>query len=307
MTRQLKDLVKSVHKSLKLITLYALLTPTLLFAQTTPTPTPVPPLSSYNWAISASPNLAANPPPLAVVTTFIQNVDGFQADNLCAFKFVPLNPSTGNLTLLANPGDLGGCSSEIDIVDRTTAGFVWNETDGFRDSSSDVGTGPQDVLHNGGVELVVYSQITDYQGSSHCASSWPVIYAWTGTSYSYVSTQAQYQPFYQQLLASLQNQYTTLPSDCLQAEIDKLQRVLGTPTAGLSNATTWASSSDPSVREFAASILADIGTSQAISSLQTLASDSNPVVAAAAQTDLSFGQTQPDPVEQQTISNPGGL
>lgn len=69
----------------------------------------------------------------------------------------------------------------------------------------------------------------------------------------------------------------------------------------------WASSSDPHVREFAASILADIGGTQAQSYLGRLAQDSNPTVAVNARDDVTRGPYPPDSIDQQAIVNPGGL
>ncbi len=157
------------------------------------------------------------------------------------------------------------------------------------------------------MELILDTQLTDYDGGpGHCVATWPVIYAWDGSNYSNVSAQPQYQSFYRQQLAAIQA--VSPPDDCGKAEAAKLQRVLGLdPNTGLSDAVTWASSSDPHEREFAAAILFDIGTPQALPYLQTLAHDSSPIPASAAQEYLRISSNQPDTIDLETISNPGGL
>ncbi len=214
------------------------------FAQPTPTPTPAPPLSSYNWAISATPSLATNPPPVATVINFINNLSWHHYPGVCAFRFVAMRPSTGNLTLVANPCD-STPPSLIDIVDRTSTGFEYRDITGYRDNATDnVAGGITDILNNGSLELILDTQFTDYDGGAgHCVATWPVIYAWDGSNYSNVSAQSQYQSFYKQQLATLQS--ISPPDDCTTAEIDKLSRFLGFgPNIGLSDAQSWASSSD---------------------------------------------------------------
>jgi hypothetical protein len=83
--------------------------------------------------------------------------------------------------------------------------------------------------------------------------------------------------------------------------------VLGTPDAGTSDATSWASSTNAADRVFAAQLLADIGTPSALSVLQTLASDSDTTVGDGAQGMVANGPNTPATVVQQTIGNPGGL
>ena len=71
-------------------------------------------------------------------------------------------------------------------------------------------------------------------------------------------------------------------TDCLKAEAAKIERFIGPSSdAGMSDAIRWAESDDPRDREFAASILFDIGTPEAIEDLRTLSNDTNQSVAAA--------------------------
>jgi hypothetical protein len=277
------------------------LVPATLFAQATPTPVPSP-LSSYNWSTGASPSLAINPPPIDTVRTF-SNLDTGNAEGMvCAVSFANFRNS-GNLTLIA-----GHCGGTIDIVDRTAGGFEWRMLNGLPDASDDVSTGVQDLLGNGTSELVLHSYLTYGDGFSHCSTVWPTIYAWTNSNYANVSTQAQYASWYQNQLSSLQAQLAASPTDCLKAEVAKVQRILGTPDAGTSDATSWAASADAGTRVFAAQVLADIDTPTSLGVLQTLTSDSTPLVADIA-TGLSENPIRQAPanVTQQTIPNPGIL
>jgi hypothetical protein len=71
--------------------------------------------------------------------------------------------------------------------------------------------------------------------------------------------------------------------DCLKAEPAKIERFLGISTdAGMLDAIKWKNSNNPYDREFAASVLADIGTAEAIGDLRTLSRDPDPDVAATA-------------------------
>src|ERR1700691_3860890 len=93
-----------------LLGLLILLLPLTLLAKTGPRP-----LSSYNWAANASPNLAAKPPPKAAVRALMEQLEpdfGEANDQtrICSFRFVDLGHD-GNLTLLVSryDGGRGGC------------------------------------------------------------------------------------------------------------------------------------------------------------------------------------------------------
>src|SRR5271155_5174264 len=94
------------HGLIALVALFVLLMPATLRSSDTPLP-----LSSYNWAANASPNLAAKPPPEADIRKLIEQEDSdWGEDNdgteLCSFKFVDLGHD-GNLTLLVTRHDGG--------------------------------------------------------------------------------------------------------------------------------------------------------------------------------------------------------
>ncbi len=75
-------------------------------------------------------------------------------------------------------------------------------------------------------------------------------------------------------------------ANCVKAEAAKIERFLGSPDAGMTDAIQWANSDDPRTREFASDVLSDIGTPDAIRYLETLSKDTDPVVAGHAKSDL---------------------
>ena len=102
-----------------------------------------------------------------------------------------------------------------------------------------------------------------------------------------------------------------LAGDCTEADAGKIERFLGiSRDAGMTDAIKWANSDDPYRREFAADVLEDIGTADAIEYLRTLSNDTDTTVAAIAKDKLKavlsgVGQG-PDlyTVEQQEVEQP---
>ena len=75
--------------------------------------------------------------------------------------------------------------------------------------------------------------------------------------------------------------------DCLRAEAAKIERFLGrSRDAGMNDAIRWANSNNAIEREFAASVLPEIGTAEALRYEQTLSRDSQPDVANSAKEEL---------------------
>jgi hypothetical protein len=84
--------------------------------------------------------------------------------------------------------------------------------------------------------------------------------------------------------------------DCLQAEAAKIERFLGrSRDAGMKDAIRWANSNDAGEREFAASVLPEIGTAEALRYEQTLSRDSQPDVANSAKEELKDWGTPEEP------------
>jgi hypothetical protein len=102
-----------------------------------------------------------------------------------------------------------------------------------------------------------------------------------------------------------------LADDCTEAEAAKIERFLGiSRDAGMTDAIKWANSDDPYRRQFAADVLEDIGTPDAIDYLRTLSNDTDKTVAAIAKDNLGtvlrgVGQG-PDlyTVERQEVEQP---
>jgi hypothetical protein len=96
------------RQKISIALLLILLLPAVLRAQATP-----PPLSSYNWAVDAAPNLVSHPPPLAAIRAFMVKImgrDDERESDVCEFRFVNLRRS-GNLSLIVTLADSGrgGC------------------------------------------------------------------------------------------------------------------------------------------------------------------------------------------------------
>ena len=304
-----------MYKLTALVTLLVSVAPVTLWAGATARP-----LSSYDWAVDASPNLATKPPPEAAVRRFMEQKHDNGESNIetrvCSFRFVDLRHAE-NLTLLVTrwDGPRGGCGG-LSIVDRTPAGFqeVSGEGSDYY-GIDDVNRVVRDINGDGKIELVFYNQFTDYEGAE-CAATWPVIYGWDGSRYANLSAQRRFRRFYEQEIKRLQQEVADTrrtesmykdpnrrgPSSdgarCAEASIAKIQRFLGAaPDTGMADAIRWARSSDRVEREFAAGVLSNIGTPGAKKYLRTLANDSDRAVALSAKTDFAyrhFGKKEPE-------------
>ncbi len=280
--------------------------------------------------MGATPNLATSPPPKDVVAAFIAAgsfLSREQAlpppDQLCSFRFADLRHD-GKLSLVASADNSGRMfCNELYIVDKVPSALqTWGIGISRGAAAHDVSGLIKDVAGNGNLELVVPSDLTGYAGASHCWAYWPVVYGWTGAGYANVS--GNFTSFYQQTLNDLNNQIAALPStspatrptlgdpgyttDCLKAEAAKTQRLLGVSSnAGLSQAAALAGSADPNDREFAADLLEDIGTPQAVPYLQTLSADPVNSIATGAQgyvanlTASGYQSSPPQPEQMKSV------
>jgi len=281
-----------------------------------------------DWSVKQAQSLNAEPKD--VVWKFINNVEGntdliHGHGKLCEFHFADLR-YYGKLSLVVSY-DNGGTAdcNDVEIFDKTAAGIESYDFDATQDLSLD---SIEDIGGNGRYELVLSG---GFAGgiTGHCIATWPVIYAWNGTGYADVS--AEFKGYYRQKLAELQrqlNQPQPEPSpkqaetnesvpglemqssmqqaisapapsseysdiDCQKAEEAKAKRFLGiSRDAGMSDAIKWAGSDDPATRQFAAIVLSDIATPEAIEYLRILSSDPDPNVAKLGK-DLSASITAP--------------
>jgi hypothetical protein len=318
-----------------------------------------PALASMDWSVKAPNSLVKETPSRQEVEQMLQLGDTYRSSpTLCSFTFADLR-QTGTLSLVVGYDSSGrGFCNDIDIVDRTGSGF---ESSGLPSASisqgEDVTKLIKDINGDGRLELVVNMLVGGYNGGAHCGLKWPVVFAWTGSSYADVSI--QFKGFYRQVLQTLTQQpaaasvstpgsqpqietFQSQPSDaadginvqarliqpqptstsetasspesgnaggaeCQQAEAAKIERFLGTsPDAGMGDAIKWSESSDPSTREFAAGLLADIGTSEAMGHLKTLTTDSDRAVAEDSKVRLQAaqkGQISTYAIESTPIAN----
>jgi hypothetical protein len=179
------------HELTALIALVILLMPATSRAKAAPRS-----LSSYNWAVNASPNLATKPPSKASIRKLMEQEDtDYGEDNdqtrICSFRFVDLGHD-GNLTLLVTryDGGRGGCG-DVYIVDRAATGFQQHVlqlslygVDNVNDALSVIDGKP-------------YLTDGDLQIGDRCTPGYTRIYAWDGSNYSNQSEQPRFKPFYE--------------------------------------------------------------------------------------------------------------
>ncbi len=125
---------------------------------------------------------------------------------ICSSRFVDLRHS-GNLSLVVSASDETFC--HLSIIDKTASGFELYNAEQARYSE---GPEIEDLAGNGNLELIVETDFTGWRGkgTGPCLGTWPVIYAWTGSGYTDVSS--QYKGYYEQKLASLKKQIGEMSS-----------------------------------------------------------------------------------------------
>jgi hypothetical protein len=260
------------------------------------------PLSSYNWSVNASPNLAAKPPPKAAVRRLIEQLDPDSGEangqtRICSFRFVDLGHD-GNLTLLVSryDGGRGGCG-EVYIVDRTVGGFQQHDLSTTVYGNDDV----NDVLSD--IDGKTYLAVGNYQIGDRCTAGYTKIYIWDGSNYSNQSDQPRFKPYYEHEIEMLKKRVADVNPECNKASIAMIQRdLLGAPpNTGLDDAIRLAKSSDPLRRVFATEVLGDIGTAETKPYLHALISDPNQEVAEAAKRAYAFGHFEQKPPPQKDI------
>ena len=162
---------------------YVLLSAHVALAAAAPT------LASADWSVTAPHNLAKEPPSRKEVEELLELGDTtMNSPSLCSFTFANLR-RTGTLSLVAASDSSGrGFCNDIEITDRTAFGFESASLPPTEIGQGiDVSKLVTDAAGDGRLELVVQMEIGGYQGGAHCGLEWPVIFAWTGTSYANVS------------------------------------------------------------------------------------------------------------------------
>jgi hypothetical protein len=271
--------------------------------------TATPDLASYDWSVSAKPNLAAKPPPEEVVRSFVtkrySQPDIGVEPLVNSFAFADLRQSgTVSLVVSMEPTGPAGCGQLL-IVDKVGGKFegTWISCGG----SDNIG---KSVIEISGKPVVVtYTDITPYYGAQARVVYVPVIWGWNGSSY--VDMSRQFPGYYRQVLRGLQHEIASSPASadyargpvrCEKIEADAIERFLGiSPDAGIEDAIRWSQSSKPIDRIMAMGLFTSIGTPRALDYLKAMTSDSDPQVARAAEGNLnalnSRGSAE-DPVEK---------
>lgn len=251
-------------------------------------------LAFYDWSVSASPNLAADTPSREVVDRFMLSIQTSTAgltltggaQMLRSYKFADLRHD-GFLSLVAQTGPaktascndypIGGFCS-VYIVDKTRTGFEIYKTVGSIEPGGTVPLGIQDLGHDGNLEVIISQPFTSI--FKQCVASWPAIYAPIGDGYRNVSD--RFQDFYRSRLDALNQPiptgapYDKPDKECLDAEAAKLERVLGSPNAGIDTAIASTQSKDLNQTIFGIYNLMDINTPEAQRYLNTLSNSPNP-------------------------------
>jgi hypothetical protein len=162
-------------------------------------------LVTADWSVKSAHNLASNPPPTDRVQAFVNRAFGTDLAHICAFRFADLR-HCGNLSLVVDidAGGKGGCN-DTHIFDKTPSGFEEYSTMGILDEN--LRNSVSDINHDGNLELVIYP-IPFYGPPTSspsrlfgCDNMWPMIFAWTGSGYTDVSS--RYRGYYARYLKSL--------------------------------------------------------------------------------------------------------
>ena len=266
--------------------------------------TPAPPqrLAAYDWSVNASPSLAAQPPAKEIVERFVRSIEISVSDHpgvvdgtqkLRSYKFADLRHD-GFMSLVAQTSSDGAASCSdshnmvfcgVYIIDKTGTGFEAYKTFGSIDAGGGiVPLGVQDLRHDGNLEVIVSQPFTSI--FRQCIATWPAIYAWSGNGYTNVSD--RFKDFYRGQVDTLDKLIQNLPptgpsydqrdKECLQAEVAKLQRLLGSPNAGLDAAIAFTNSKDPMKITFGIFDLMAIDTAEARQYLDTLRNSPDPNV-----------------------------
>jgi hypothetical protein len=170
-----------------------------------------PALVSADWSVNVAHNLASNPPSLDAVEDFTGRAIGESEDNppvhVCEFRFADLR-SSGNLSLIVSVDPGRGCT-ELYIFDKAPTGFeLYHPTAAGIVVGHDLANSVLDINHDGRHELVLWAALAPFAtgfsvGKIGCEAEWPLIFAWTGNSYS-AEVGDQYKDYYRNYLKSVE-------------------------------------------------------------------------------------------------------
>jgi len=270
-------------KRYRLATIRALLF--VCLGMSLPIPVPAQTPQSYSWS-TTPPNVASVTWSNQQIATFLDAITNTAVlSAISDFRFNDLD-ADGQLELLASVDFTGrGFFNTVVIVRRTGSAFAVQQIDTI--GVDTLAGAVADLKNDGKKELLISKSITPYLGATTPQAKWTSVYGWSGPLLTDMSQQfstyyvSSLLPTLKQTLDNLRtSQPGTLAVDIAQIQYDKTLRVSGQdPNAGLAQALIWASSTDPVYRILAASVLADIGTPTALSTLNSLTQDQNSEVA----------------------------
>ncbi len=287
---------------------------------------PRPKLAAADWSTGGPESLLKRPPSKKLVEQFAATVEKVaKGDTLlgveggtyiCSFRFADLRHN-GTLSLVAGIGvvDRPSCR-DLDVIDKTMAGFELYQSGGAIGSASDVARSIRDLRNDGHLEFLLLVGLGVLQ--NRCAAGWTGVFAWTGDDYTNVSD--RFKDYYRQRLDSLamiiptlkaapdSHGYSLLDKECLQAEAAAIQRFLRiSPNAGIDQAIRLATSKDGGDRVFAAQILGAIGTPEARKYLEKLSADSDNSVMISAKYALSGSAKGPMKLAPDSFEHAGSV
>jgi hypothetical protein len=272
-TVESRKMKHTIFAALAVVSIILLITPLSVSAQSP---------QGFSWS--------ATPPNVTSVSWTNQQIAGFLSQvtsplveiTVADFKFFDLD-ADGQLELLAAV-DFSGRSqfNSLVVVRRTgDTNFAVQQIDTLGvESVSGIFS---DINNDGKQELLVPTAATPYLGALNPQAEWTAIYGWSGPLLIDISShlptyyQSTILPILKQNLDNLNASVPgTIDVDIAQIEYDKALRISGVDSnAGFAQGKLWSSSADSLHRIFAAAVLADIGTSNALNVLKMLTTDAD--------------------------------
>jgi hypothetical protein len=244
---------------------------------------------------------SSTPPTVSQIDSYVLEMIGFESGedmfgvSVCSAGFYKIAGSDSDVLVASVDYNGRHFCNDVYVIHHGPNGMILqdanNQGQGLQDFGvDDVSDIVRDLNKDGQHELVIPTEYSTYEGA-HCMSIWYRIY--TLQSDILVDRSTAFKAFYQKHLDALS--IKVLPkaemresddggnsATCVQMEIDKTKRFLGTsPNAGEDKAIQWLESADESLRLKGIVVLADIGDAQSIRTLQQFTGDHNPIVASA--------------------------
>ncbi len=241
--------------------------------------------ADYSWTTFGSQSVAAVGWSSADIGSFLAFAS--HADDTITigdFRFVDLL-GDGNIELVAS-ADYSGRSLFNDLVIVHRSGGLFGMQHIGTPSLESLNGVISDINNDGKKEILVPTGLTPYVNGTVPVATWTAIYSWNGSLFQ--ENTSSFSTYYattvlSPLQAALKTANGTGNAEKIalaQIELDKATRVsIGPGTTGMSTAQALVASTDPVLRIWAASVLGDIGTADALTTLATLTQDADSSVA----------------------------